>query len=53
MKTYVIRFSDPSGILESQTVEIHASSFTDAYVRAVDFRPYFVGLTLTSITLVL
>lgn len=53
MKTYIIRFSDPNGVLESQTVEIHASSFPDAYVKSVDFRPYFVGLVLTSITLVL
>lgn len=53
MKTYAIRFSDPNGILEPQTVEIHASSLAAAYVQAVDFQPYFVGLTLTSITLVL
>lgn len=53
MKTYVICFSDPNGVLEPQTIEIHASSFPDAYVKSVDFRPYFVGLVLTSITLVL
>lgn len=53
MKTYVIRFSDPNGVLESQTVEIHATSFPAAYVTAVDYQSCFVGLVLTSITLVL
>lgn len=53
MKTYVICFSDPNGILQSQTVEIHASSFPDAYVKSVDFQSCFVGLVLTSIALVL
>ena len=53
MKTFVICFSDPNGVLEPQTIEIHASSFPDAYVKAVDFRSHFLGLILTSITLVL
>lgn len=53
MKTYVICFSDPNGDLESQSVEIHASSFPAAYVKAVDYQSCFVGLILTSITLVL
>ena len=53
MKTYVIRFSDPNGVLDSQSVEIHASSFPAAYVMAVDYQSCFVGLILESITLVL
>ena len=53
MKTYIICFSDPNGVLVSQSVEIHASSFPAAYVKAVDYQSYFVGLILTSITLVL
>lgn len=53
MKTFVICFSDPNGVLESQTMEIHASSFPDAYVKAVDFQSHFSGLILTSITFVL
>ena len=53
MKTYVICFSDPNGILNAQTIEIHATSFPDAYVKAVDYQGCFVGLVLTSITLVL
>lgn len=53
MKTFAICFSDPNGVLESQTMEIHASSFPDAYVKAVDFQSHFSGLILISITLVL
>ena len=53
MKTYVICFSDPNGILYAQTIEIHATSFPDAYLKAVDYQGCFVGLVLTSITLVL
>lgn len=53
METFVICFSDPDGVLESQTMEIHAFSFPDAYAKAADFRSHFLGLVLTSITLVL
>lgn len=53
MKTFVICFSDPNGVLEPQTMEIHAFSFPDAYVKSVDFQSRFSGLVLTSITLVL
>lgn len=52
MKTFVISFSDPNGVLEPQTIEIHAPSFPSAYVKAVDFQSCFSGLVLTSITLV-
>lgn len=53
MKTFVICFSDPNGVLEPQTMEIHASSFFGACVKAVDFQSHFSGLILTSVTLVL
>ena len=53
METYVICFSDPNGILDAQTIEIHESSFLDAYLKAVDCQRCLVGLILTSITLVL
>ena len=53
MKTYVICYSDPNGVLQSQSVEIHVYSFHDAYVQSVKFQSRFIGLVLTSITLVL
>ena len=53
MKTFAICFSDPNGVLEPVIMEIYASSFPDAYVKAVDFQSHFLSLILTSITLVL
>ena len=53
MKTYVIRFSDLNGVLDTVTMKIHASSFPVAYAKAVDFQSHFANLVLTSITMVL
>ena len=53
MKTFVICFSDSNGVLEPQTMEVHASSFPDVYAKAVNLQSRFSGLVLTSISLVL
>lgn len=49
MKTFTLTFSDLSGQLSSQTLEIHATSFVDAYVKAKSYKHYFVDLVLTDI----
>lgn len=51
MKSFTLTFSDLSRLLASQIVEIHASSFADAYVKAKEYECLFKGLVLTDIHL--
>lgn len=49
MKLFLIVFSDPKGVLNSQEVELHATSFPDAYVKSCSYKELFLGLELTLI----
>lgn len=51
MKKFRIVFSDPHGVLDSQVLEIHATSFPDAYVKSCSYRELFNGLSLKLIEL--
>lgn len=49
MKSFTLTFSDLSGQLESQILDIYASSFADAYLKAKDYECLYIGLFLTDI----
>lgn len=52
MKEFLVVYSDPSGVLQSQELHIHVSSFPAAVVKALDYQEGFVNLVLTSIILI-
>lgn len=49
MKSFTLTFSDLSGQFPSEVLEIHATSFADAYVKAKSYEQYFINLVLTDI----
>lgn len=48
MKVFEVIYSDLSGILDSQTVEIRDLSLADAFQKALRYEKILIGLTLVS-----